>query len=154
MAANPPYEGAVFVPGTAEEIGVKLLEKADDPQDVVAYAGYGYWVPAALARKVSGAKKQDVEVGPVAPFIGDQAVGIPELDGEVADEHPQGSDEDPGDHGDPAPAPELPVATAEELENDPTANAVAAKAPSKVKAETPAENTAAADEDDPQNVAL
>lgn len=67
MAANPPYEGAVFVPGTMEEVGLALLAKATDPKDVVAYAGYGFWVPSALATKTKGAKATEITNAPVAP---------------------------------------------------------------------------------------
>lgn len=67
MAANPPYEGAVFVPGTAESVGVELLKHAKDPQDVVAYAGYGYWAPADVVGKTKGADEQKLTNAPIAP---------------------------------------------------------------------------------------
>ena len=70
MAAVPPYEGAVFVPGTAESVGVELLKHADDPQDVVAYGGYGYWAPAGVVAKTKGASKQDLTNAPIAPKTG------------------------------------------------------------------------------------
>lgn len=144
MAANPPYEGAVFVPGTMDEVGIPLLAKADDPQDIVAYAGYGFWAPQKTVNKVKGVSAVDIEVGPLAPVQGDQAVVIPELDGEVADPTPQGSPDAIGDSGDPAPAPEIPVTP---TENDPTAQTTVPQ-PSSVTPDAPVENTAAADPDD------
>lgn len=67
MAAQAPWDGLEFVPGTMDEVGLKLLEAADDPQDVVAYAGYGFWAPSALIAKVSGISAQELTNGPIAP---------------------------------------------------------------------------------------
>lgn len=64
--ANAGYaavpEGFVFVPATTGDSDLlrELLEKADDPEDVITRAGYGYVVPEALAGKVKAAKPQDV----------------------------------------------------------------------------------------------
>lgn len=67
MAARPPREGLEFVPGTMEEVGVELLKHVKDPQDVIAYGGYGFWAPAAAISKVSGASKQELTNAPIAP---------------------------------------------------------------------------------------
>lgn len=152
MAANPPYEGAVLVLGTIDEVGIPLLEKADNPQDVVAYAGYGFWAPAALVKKTKGlTAEKEIETSAIAPVTGDQAIEVPTLDGDLADPQPQGDPAEAGDGAETVPAvPDLEPDAGTEA--DPTTAAVGTQ-PSKVEAETPAENTAAADPADPSDPA-